>query len=326
MKYLIQCRMVVTVALVACIVQQTNAAVSRAFVKACQNGADARVEFRVADDVGKPVSHARVNVFFDMMDRSKGCRIIGNTDTNGVFVAEGRTGGVLEIEVSREGYYHTKDKICFITMGQEHEVKKGKWQPWEMRRDVVLRPMRNPVAIKISPENWLHTKVLNKWIGFDLERFDFIAPNGIGKFNDVELKFDWDGMYGTKHNGMAVSLRFTDRYSGGYYVDRFGQSAFTGTYSADPLKTYSQYFHYFRRPVRDSKGRMVGVDGDGFDQSKVLVGRCRCIIDEAGKLVSARYFQIENLQFSCSRGKEAAVSFSLIYNPIPNDTNLEPKR
>ena len=38
MKYLIQCRVAVTVALLACIVQQTNAAVSRAFVKACQSG------------------------------------------------------------------------------------------------------------------------------------------------------------------------------------------------------------------------------------------------------------------------------------------------
>ena len=325
-RLIFQHRVIAIVFLVACFMQQANAAVSRAFVDACHNGADARVEFHVVDDIGKPVSNAIVNVFFDMMDRSKGRRIIGDTDTNGFLVVEAKTGGILEIEVSCDGYYRTKDEICFITMGKEHEVKNGKWQPWEMRRNVVLRPMRNPVAVKISPANWLRTKVLNKWIGFDLERFDFIAPNGGGKINDVELRFDWDGMYGTKHNGMAMSLRFTDKYSGGYYVEKFGQSAFTGVYSADPLKTYTQHFHYFRRPVRDSKGRMVGVDGIGFDQSKVLVGRSRCIVDEIGKLISARYFQIEDLQFSCSKEKEAAVSFSLIYNPTPNDTNLEPKR
>ena len=38
------------------------------------------------------------------------------------------------------------------------------------------------------------------------------------------------------------------------------------------------------------------------------------------------HFEIENLEFSCSREKEAALCFNLIYNPTPNDTNLEPRR
>ena len=295
------------------------------FQEAYRDGAKARIVFNIVNDLGCPVSGANVNVFFDMADRSKGRRMVGLTDTNGVYIAEAKTKGVIEIEVSCERHYATKDEICFITMGHEHEVKNGKWQPWGMRKDVILRPIRNPAAIKILPTDWVRTKVLNQWIGFDLEKFDFIAPIGSGKVNDVEMKFDWDGMYGTKHNGRDVSLRFTGRYTGGSYVERFAQSAFTGTYAADPHKTYLQQFHYFRRPVRDSKGRMVGVDGNGFDQSKVLVGRSRCIVDETGKLVSARYFQIENFDFACSQEKEAVVSFNLIYNPSPNDTNLEPK-
>ena len=117
---------VVISASAACFAQQVNAMVSRAFENACHNGADARVEFHVVDDVGKPVPLAKVNVFFDMMDRSKGRRIIGDTDTNGIFVAEAKTGGVLEIEVSREGHYRSTDLISFIGMGHEHEVIKGK--------------------------------------------------------------------------------------------------------------------------------------------------------------------------------------------------------
>ena len=103
------------------------------------------------------------------------------------------------------------------------------------------------------------------------------------------------------------------------------QSAFTGVYAADPQKTYLQYFHYFRRPIRDAKGRKIGGEGERFDKSKVLVVRSRCVVDEEGNLVSARYFEIENFEFSCSREKEVALCFNLIYNPTPNDTNLEPK-
>ena len=112
------------------------------FQKACRDGADARVEFHIVDDMGLPVANARVNVFFDMIDRSKGKRVIGCTDTNGVFIAEAKTGGVLEIEVTGDGYYKTTDKMCFIEMENEHDVQEGKWQPWGMRKNIVLLPIK----------------------------------------------------------------------------------------------------------------------------------------------------------------------------------------
>ena len=295
------------------------------FEDACHKGADARVMFRILNDVGCPVAGAKVNVFFDMADRGDGHRVIWIADTNGVCVVKGKTVGVLKIEVSCDGHYLTRDDICFITMGHEHEVKNGKWQPWGMAKEIVLRPIRDPVALK-SESNWRRTTVLNEWIGFDLEKCDFVAPVGQGKVCDLEVKFDWDGMFGTKHNGMAVSLKFPQKFSGGYYAKRCGWSTFTGVYAADPDKAYSQSFQYYRRPIRDSKGKMIGVDGEGFDQSKVLVVRSRCVVDEKGNLVSAHYFELERFEFSCNRKKTASLTYDLIYNPTPNDTNLEPKR
>ena len=112
------------------------------FQKACRDGADAKVAFHIVDDKGAPVTNATVNIFFDMIDRSKGKRVIGNTDTNGIFIAEAKTGGVLEIEVTGENHYKTKDKMCFIAMGNEYEVHDGKWQPWGMRKNIVLLPIK----------------------------------------------------------------------------------------------------------------------------------------------------------------------------------------
>ena len=303
-----------------------NASVSRAFVNACHNGADARVEFRIVDDVGKPVPNAKVNVFFDMADRSKGEQMTMTTDTNGVCVAEAKTKGVLEIDVSEKGYYRTKDKISLIAMGKEHEVKNGRWLPWGMKRDVVLRPISCPKAIRLASHDWIDTKVINQWIGFDLQKYDYIAPVGKGEVCDMEIKFDWDGNYGSKHNGMGVSLRFPAKFSGGYYSEKKSWSDFTGVYSAQTNAIYEQAFHFERRPIRDAKGRKIGGVGEKFDQSKVLVVRSRCSVDAYGNLVSAQYAELFNLQFSCTPGKAASIKFNTIYNPTPNDTNLEPKQ
>ncbi len=212
-----------------------------------------------------------------------------------------------------------------FNMSHRYEVKDGRWQPWGIEKEIVLRTVRCPKARRVNFGDWRRTAVINEWVGFDLEECDYVAPIGKGKTADMDIKFDWDGMYATKHNGMAVNLRFSEKFSGGYYESRAEYSAFTGVYMANTNQTFKQQFCYYRRPVRDSGGRIVGVDGKGFDQSKALVVRSRCVVDENGALVSAQYFQIENLEFSCTSDKKASIIFNLTYNPTPNDPNLEPK-
>ncbi len=318
------------VAVVALAVKPTTAVAMSSspdaqFRAAKAKGAKARVQIRVVDDEGLPVSNATVNAYFEMVMRPGGGIVSATTDTNGVAVVEGMTNLEIHYRAEKDGYYMSKDGIEMFNMSHRYEVKDGRWQPWGMQKEIVLRPVRSPNAIRLNLSDWRRTKVLNEWIGFDLEAGDYVAPAGKGKIVDLEVKFDWDGMYATKHNGMAVSLRFNDKFAGGYYEKRCGYSAFTGVYAANPGQTYSQYFHYYRRPIRDAKGMIIGVDGSGFDQTLALIVRSRCRVDENGKLVSARYFQIEDFEFSCTSDGKASLIFNLIYNPTPNDTNLEPK-
>ena len=186
------------------------------FQEAYHKGAKMRVDFKVADDEGRPVRGARVNVFFDMADRSKGRRVIAQTDTSGVCVVEGTTKGVLEIEVSREGYYRSTDLISFIDMGHEHEVDNGKWQPWGMVRQITLLPVKNPAARIAATPDWKWTKEINKWIGFDLVKYDFVKPFGVGENSDMEVMFEWDGAWRQKdYKGMSLRLRFPQKFAGG---------------------------------------------------------------------------------------------------------------
>ena len=329
MSCLISQRRVIAIGfLAACFMQQANnAAVSRVFVDACHNGAEARVEFQVVDDIGKPVPNAKVNVFFDMMDRSKGRRITGDTDTNGVFVAEAKTGGMLEIEVSREGYYRSADLISFIDMGHEHEVNNGKWQPWGMVREITLLPVKNPTARIAATPDWKWTKEINKRIGFDLVKYDFVKPFGAGENSDMEVMFEWDGAWRQReYNGIALNIRFPVKFAGWYYAGKTLGSEYIGIYQANTNGDYKANFTYSEWvSSRNKKGYAASYERHLFDDSKVLVVRSRCTLNDDGTLKTAHYFQLHGIKFSGDSKKGAALKFLSIYNPTPNDTNLEPK-
>ena len=296
-------------------------ATSTEFSAACRDGADAKVEIRVVDDTGHPVNDAQVNVLFDMADRNKSTQVSKCSDTNGLCHVTGRTRGVLQVEVSRAGFYGSRRELSFIDQGHEN----GRWMPWGGRHDIVLRQIKNPTAISCPLRDWINTRVLNRWAWFDLAEHDFLPPHGRGKVGDVELRIDWDGSFGRKHTGMGVWLRFCQRHAGAYYSGK-ADSEFPGVYEADPNAKYEKEFHFWRRPVRDSRGRKIGGEGPRFDRSRILVVRSRCVEDEKGNLIAARYSQLSDLEFSCTPDGSASIKFFLIYNPVQNDTNLEPQK
>lgn len=297
------------------------------FQEAYRKGARAKVEFRIVDDGGRPVRDANVNVFFDMADRSRGRREIVPTGTNGVCIVEGKTKGVLEVEVSREGYYRSTDLISFIDMGHEHEVRNGKWQPWGTVRRITLLPVKNPAARIAETSGWKWTKEIKKWIGFDLVKYDFVRPFGTGEYSDMEVMFEWDGVWRQKYyNGMSLRLRFPQKFAGGYYADKTPGSEFYGIYHAQTNGHYRTEFSFSDKvAMRDNRGNVTSWDRHFFDPSKVLVIRSRCRYNEDGSLKSASYFQINDVQYACDE-QGAAVRFRSVYNPTPNDTNLEPRR
>lgn len=210
-------------------------------------------------------------------------------------------------------------------MGREHDVSCGKWHPWGWKERIVLLPIKNPVARRIPAQGWKDTHELNKWIGFDCERYDFVAPFGSGKVPDMEVFFEWNGVWDSGYSGMALKLRFPAKFSGGYYADKTPGSDYVGVYGADANGRFQSEFSFSERVgSRDRRGRVTRWERRLFDPSKVLVVRSRCKLNEDGTLKSAHYFQLGNIRFSGDE-RGAALKFFSIYNPTPNDTNLEPR-
>ena len=293
-----------------------------AYRKARREGAQARMELRIEDDRGNAVADANVSVFMGMNLRERGYWIKGSTDTNGIFVVTGKTcGDEVEIYLTKEGYYDSMKKLSFATMGAEKDVKDGKWQPYGEKQVIILRHRQNPCAIRIGKGDFALTKHLNQWLGFDIQKHDFVHPYGTGDIADFEVMIEWNGKWLPEYTGMGVRIRFVIPFSGYYEMPICPESNFKGPYVADAKKNFHQAAT-FDEKVDASMNRT----GHHLDKNKCWVVRSRCKVDINGELISANYSVVHKIRFCGEPNGEGGVGIMGAFNPTPNDTNLEPKQ
>lgn len=293
-----------------------------AYKSARLEGADAKIELRIIDDDDNVVPGASVNVFMGMNLRPNGYWIRGTTDTNGFFLIKGKTcGDEIEVFLSKTGHYNSYKKYCFATMGAEHEVKNIRWQPYGDRKTIELRKIHNPV--ELTHEGlFIDIVQTNQWIGFDMLARDFVRPWGKGKTIDFEIRAEWDGAPPMGSKMCCGELRFTQPTEGGDYVKKITESSYPYVYKACQNDDYE---------VTNIK--VVNRMGDPgftkipFREDSVLVTRTRCIVDETtGKLKSANYGYIKDFMVSPSWKGKCTLRLFYVFNPTPNDTNLEQKQ
>ena len=290
--------------------------------KARKDGAEAQVKVCVVDDEGAAVSNASVKVFMGMNFRPKGYWIKGETDANGCFLLQGRTcGDEIEIFVFKNGFYNSKIRLCFSEMGHEYDVRNGKWLPYGMIKKVELRKIRNPAALrKFGFGMGREVPCTNVWIGVDMLHGDFVKPYGIGERADFEVMVEWDGRTPNQSGYCAASLRFLDDFSGGYYELNIQESEYPYACKAKMDADYSvSQLKVIDRNKAEENGERP------FRNNAVLVTRTRCEIDEKGELKSACYGLIKVFSADASWDGKPTMRLSCVFNPTPNDTNLEPK-
>ena len=293
---------------------------SAAFKDAQTNGADARVRLCIHDEQGAPIADASIRA--TLSTRVSDYSMYGVTDTNGIYVVSGRTtGDYLQFLVTKAGYYDSWKGISYIEMGKEHEVVGGKWQPFDSVHSIVLRHKQNPAASEIGRGNFALTKHLNCWLGFDIQKHDFVHPHGSGEVADFEVMIEWNGKWYPDYTGMGINLRFTMPYSGYYETPVNPVSEFKGPYAADVEKTFCQSATFDEQVVSLTKRIR-----HSFNDNKCWVVRSRCKVDDAGKLISANYSVIHKINFCGKPDGRGGLRLTGGYNSTPNDTNLELRR
>ena len=289
-----------------------------AYLDARRSGALARMQIHIVDDLGRDVPDAEVNVFMGMNFRPKGHYLKGVTDTNGIYVAEGKTcGDEVVIDVAKRGHYSSVKKLCFAEMGAEHDVKNGKWQPFDEVENIILKRIVKPINL-IAFDKLIDVVHTNVWLGFDMEKMDFVKPNGNGDNVDFEIKAEWDGLPAWESKSCSAEIRFPKDGTGGCYAKNVSESVFPYIYGAQSDSSYAE------RLVR-----VVDRNGDPhttkipFAKNSALVTRTRCVIDEEGKIKAANYGCIRRVEIGPSRRGVALLRLTYVFNPTPNDTNLE---
>lgn len=292
------------------------------YLQARRNGADAKIVVSLVNDAGDPVSNAAVRVLMGMNFRPKGYWIEGVTDEHGAFLLHGKTcGDEIEIHVSRDGFYNSKRKICFAEIGAEHEVKDGKWLPYGAEEVIRLRSIQNPIPLrKLGFGMGKDVPCTNKWVGVDMALGDFVKPYGKGDVSDFEVMVEWDGRPPADSNYCAANIRFMGQLSGGYYATKVMESEYPYVYQADDGNAYNT--REFKVVGRD----MIRQDKQvSFGKDAILVTRTRCVLDENGSLKSANYGFIRFLSVDAGWDGKPTMQLACIFNPTPNDTNLEAK-
>ena len=291
--------------------------------KSRQNGAIAKIKLSVSDDYGHLVSNATIRVFLGMNFRSAGHSISGMTDAKGEFLFEGKTcGDEIEIFVSKNGYYKTFQRLCFAAMGHEHDVKDGKWLPYGETRHLLLRKIHNPSELcKFGFGNGREIPDTNIWVGVDMQQGDFVRPYGTGLRKDFELLVDWDGKPPISSGRCTAVMRFNGQFEGAYLSARADESEYPYVYEADKDNSYSVVKAFTDK--RQKTGQFSG--GVLFGRDTVLVTRTRATIDADKRLSSACYGYIHAFDVDASWDGNPTIRLSGVFNPTPNDTNLEPK-
>ena len=291
----------------------------REFERAMINGAKVSIGIRVADDDGVPVDKAKVHVLLGMNFREKANFIDGFTSTNGEFQIEGKTtGDEVEISVSKDGYYRSEDSFCLITRPGANKVKDGRWQPWGEHREIRLRKIRNPV-LHGNQYKALRSPMTNVWIGVDLKVADWVRPFGCGERADFELRVRWDGLPPDRSKLCCYDLRVCGSNDGFYLSKKILESEYKEAFVADVRQSYTQRMldYTYHRMILASPPKEFWADQEA-------IFRVRTELDDGGNVISANYGSVRCCKVSPgTRGRGALIEFCSVFNPTPNDPNLE---
>ena len=289
-----------------------------AFYNATRKGAMVNVCLHIVDNAGEPVSDAKL---WGGMQTGDGFNdfspIEGLSDTNGDFVINGKCTHRLRCRIRKNGYYQSDFLISFPERGAKPPVISGKWQPFGGTNTIVLKTITNPNKCHVFPDTIRNCRIpeLDRWVGLDFERGEWVRPYGKGRHSDVLLKFSSvrKGLHDYRY---VMDISFTNNlYAGAYLLKADKSSKLTTVYSADSNATYRASFSYIKEQAPGQPRHWDFLDSDSY-----LVFRTRTRVDDRGDLIGAYYGKILGPWLSET---EFMILSDGCFNPVENDVNIE---
>ncbi len=282
-------------------------------VKALKHGAPAKVSIRVTTTDGTVASNVAVRAGF--WNPGKAGRLSeGTTDTNGIFVAEGKTTGEVTISLRKAGHYRTGSKI-WLGSGEEPLFVDGRWQPWNSTNTIILKEIRNPVGMHARNVDTT-IPVLGTPLAFDLEKGDWVVPHGGGSSADIFITYT-NSVQDPWTFSKALSFSSTTRMDGFFIARKDLWSDLHSSYEA-PVDGYAPVVQF-----ENERTKYERLKSEDLESAEYVVFRVRTVIDEGGNILSAKYGKIYGpLDYGLKRKGQHRLRFTYYFNP-DGTRNLE---
>lgn len=255
-----------------------------------------KLTVRVLDELGNPIAQAKAKAYFY---EASSFNKEFFTDTNGMFVVEGRCDGGLGGGIEKEGYY--RQGFGYPWKYKDLNKILNRWMPWNPTVTVSMKKIRNPVPM-VYKQVRADIPVFDPPVGFDLEKGDFVTPHGSG----IQADFIFTAVKMTNVlGGATITLTFPNELDGimPYPFDKQDNSWFKWPYEA-PLIGYTNRFSKYEmqyEKVVDRSGTGLGywetlkpIETDCVKDDAInYIFRVRSHADENGNLIRACYGKIQ---------------------------------
>ena len=288
--------------------------------RAKRYGATATFRLTVVDDQGEPVPNVKGSAGFWNHRTHKTDSFASTSNEKGEITLSGKCFYDGAFGLKKEGYYKTTGRHKFSRASDddvEETLFARKWVP-DYVNTVVLKKTRNPIPMYSHLVDNKQIPAFETPLGFDLQVADWVKPHGEGVVPDVYITVNVTRVsFGRKTwlKPTKVTFDFPNKYDGVQVHDAAYWSEFISSYSVDLTKP-------FQKQLVLHPGE---TDYDWLDHRKYLVFRVRSETSSSGELVRCNYGKIYPfIKFT----NEEFIIKSIVFNPNPNDTNLEfdPKR
>jgi len=287
----------------------------------------------IRDLGGEPVAGAKATFWFRPLGKVDPQPVTVLSDESGMVSAEGDVRRGFGLRCEAVGHYPARI----------HDVS-----PDLPPMEILLPKVLNPIPLHAAHANRVQGVIksvprLGVWVGYDLGRGDWTAPDGKGEYPDVLLKLtnQFSGYSLEKaqlDRAKEISKKAAAREGRGWAEEELQkqigrwESVLEIKFAAAKeglLKVDERYLAYNRLklPHRAPESEYIPSiriaasthePNRGKDVGYFL--RTRVKLDEAGEIVSANYAKIYGEFVVDPRG---SVSFLYYFNPTPNDRNLE---
>ena len=271
----------------------------------------ARFIVKVVDELNSPIPNISVSMYPIRLHKVYSSK----TNENGICKIKGATDFMGSIWLEKKNYYTS-------TYGFEFEKVNRflmRWEPYPSKLTVVLRKKKNPIPMYAKKVENLKIPVLDKPVGYDLEKGDWVKPYGKGIisdfiFNPIKMKLKSWNYYDCK-----MLIYFNNEQNGlqNYEVPTDIQSKYIWSYEP-PKKIYGikklERISYCLPPEHSHL--------NNSKENAKYIFRVRTKVDKDGNIISACYGKISR-GFTFSIFKNVC-SFSFTYYFNPTGTrNLE---